>query len=522
MSVAVDPQIFNSFKGIREFNGVNAGGVISALESVNVELIQSEIGSATGIKSMEGNALAYSLPENYTCIEIFESIQDNFPYIIIYGENETKGTLFYIGVDKTVKILLDDLTKTGACNGLTMYSSAYDVFVFTNGEEIRTVAFTTDSNYSNVVQGHNPVAIADGGYIATIDAKDYSGRTIKGLAITAWNGFLVMNCSYGIASSHQNDIYTWNDDPKDVADSWYIEFSKKVTALASFTGGLYIFTKDDCTLLNVTPNDSANAQLITSSGIGCYSYDSITKHDTYLFFYDGNQKNIYYLGVTDTTGQTKPTGPVAKEIQSYFSRVERLKMYSCIYDTHNEIWCLVNDKVLIFDYAQQEWLERAEQELNTILLSQNSVYSGDKLGNIRLERIGNKFDESYYPSKYKTTFINIGSSSNMKKQKTPLLLELNTDYTQDFYVQLICNGKEKNPKRVRVRDNSVSQYGSAKYGQSKFAPKSPYNKKIVEISTPQTWYTLGIKVYTEQLGQGFYISSMELKNIKAKTKTRGR
>ncbi len=87
--------------------------------------------------------------------------------------------------------------------------------------------------------------------------------------------------------------------------------------------------------------------MITSSGVGCFSYTSIVKHDTYLFFYDNNQKNIYYLGVTDTTGQTKPTGPVAKEIQSYFTTsIKSFKMFSCVYNTRSEIWCLVNDEIL--------------------------------------------------------------------------------------------------------------------------------------------------------------------------------
>ena len=51
---------------------------------------------------------------------------------------------------------------------------------------------------------------------------------------------------------------------------------------------------------------------------------------------------------------------------------------------------------------------------------------------------------------------------------------------------------------------------------------NPYSKKVVEVSTPQTWYTLGVEIYTKTSGQGFYINSMELKNIKAKLKTRGR
>lgn len=522
MSIPVESQIFESFKGIREYNGQNSGGVITALSCKNVELVQSEIGSATGIRSMLGNGLMYQLPKDYKVINAFESIQDDVHYLLIYGETETNGALFYVGVDNQLKTLKDDFSVTGECSGLTMTDSAYDVFVFSTGKEAYTVCFTSDIGYYDVVKNYNPVAIPDGGYIATINAVDYKGRKIKWLSMTDWNGFLVVASDYGVHSSHQNDIYTWNEDPQDIADSWYIDFSRHITAVCAFTGGLYIFAQDECSLLTTTPNDTNNSVLKTSAGVGCFSYTSLVKHDTYLFFYDNRQKNVYYLNATDTTGQTKPSGPVAKEIQSYFSDVKKFKMFSCVYNARNEIWCLINDNILIFDYLQQEWISRVEQEINSVVLFDNKIYSGDEYGNIRQERINNYFSESYYPSEYRTTYINIGSNTNMKKQKTPLLVTLNTEYTNDFYVQLICNGKEKNPKHVFIKNANTAKYDEAKFNQAVYAGKPKYNKLVVEVSTPQTWYTLGVRVFTKTQGQGFHISSIELKNIKAKTKTRGR
>ena len=47
MSYAVEPQIFDKFRGIREFNGINSGGAISALECENVELIASRTSPST-------------------------------------------------------------------------------------------------------------------------------------------------------------------------------------------------------------------------------------------------------------------------------------------------------------------------------------------------------------------------------------------------------------------------------------------------------------------------------------------
>lgn len=595
MSYAINPLIYEKFKGIREYNGVNANGEISAIKCNNVELVQTEIGSNTGIKSMGGNYTAYDFGEVYKIIGIFKSNQGGIDYKFIYAENAEKGTLFYINLEDRPELIIDNLSVTGECNGITMSSTAFDVFIFTNGKEVRTVAFTSDEAYINSVSTlyafsdgentiytkkltkidklfyanreeykgedftinedkvyyqetelsrkeeldlYNLVTLNNYIQITTIKATDYEGKDLCWLSMTEWNGFLVVASKYGVASSHQNDIYKWDDDPKDVADSWYINFSKKVTAVFAFTGGLYIFTESDCSLLNTTPNDTVNSKMITSAGVGCYSYNSIVKHDIYLFFYDDNQKNIYYLTATDTTGQIKPTGPLAKEIQSYFANIQKFKMYSCIYENKNQIWCLINDNILIYDYAQNEWITRQEQPINTFALINNTIFTGDDNGKIYSENVNEDFSGRYYASVYQTTYINAGSNSNLKKQKTPLLLTLNANYTNDFYVQLTINNKPKNPKHVKLYRNSTGVFANedgsstdirTKFakeddtgGGAKFSPENTYKKTVVEISTPQTWYTMGIKIFTKSLGQGFYINSMELKNIKMKTKTKGR
>ena len=171
MSYAIEPLIYDQFKGIREFNGVNAGGQISAIQCQNVELVQTEIGNNTGIKSMNGNAVAYALPLGYKTLGVFKSNQDGVNYTLIYGENDAKGTLFFVNLASKVEVVIDDLSKTGECNGITMATTAFDVFVFTNGKEVRTVAFTSDDAYTSVIEGHNPVEFSQG-YIATINAED--------------------------------------------------------------------------------------------------------------------------------------------------------------------------------------------------------------------------------------------------------------------------------------------------------------------------------------------------------------
>lgn len=529
MSYQVEPLLFNQFKGIREYNGVNSGGQISALTCQNVDFVQTEIGSSIGIKSASGNQILYSLPLGYSVIATFESKQDNNTHILIYGENEEKGALFYVSLADVLTVLIDDLPKTGNCSGLTMTSTAYDIFVFTNGETAKTIAFTLESDYESVIAEHNPIRFNEG-WIADINAVDYLGRDVKWLSMVEWNGHLVVASDYGVVASHQNDIYVWNDDPQDIADSWYIDFSQKVTAVFAFTGGLYIFTNDTSTLLTASPNDESST-MKTSSGIGCFSYTSIVKHDLYLFFYDNKQKNIYYLMATDTTGQIKPMGPVAKEIQSFFNEVKNLKMSSCIYNKNNEIWVIVDDNLLIYDYTLQEWKTRLEQPINGVTLVNNTVLTSGVNGSVYIENTDTDFADNYYPSIYKTTFINDNSNTNLKKQKTPLLITVDTSYINKFFVQLTINYKDKNPKEVKLKKIMTGIYANedgsstdprTKYGTAKYSSRKTYKKMVVEISTPQVWYTLGVKIFTKEPTQGFYITSMELKNMKVKTKTKGR
>jgi hypothetical protein len=372
MSFNLTPLIFEKFKGIREQNGINVNGAISAIACNNVQLVQTEIGGNTGIRTVEGNYIGLTLPVGYRTVGTMKSTQDGIDYFFLYGENSTKGTLFYINISGQPESIVDNLTLTGECNGLTMTTTAYDVFVFTNGVEVRTVCFTKDDAYKTVIADHNPIEFSQG-YVATIEAEDYEGNKLHWISMDVFNSSLAVASEYGPRGSHQNDIYTWNDNPVNAVDSWYINMTKKVTAVKTFTGGLYIFTEDDCTRLTGNPNDIANTTLTTSAGVGCYSWSSIVKHDLYLFFYDNNQRNIYYLTPTDTTGQIKPSGPAAREIQSYFKNITSFKMYSCVYNNRNEIWCIINDNILIYDYIQQEWVTRQQQEINDLVIFDNII-----------------------------------------------------------------------------------------------------------------------------------------------------
>jgi hypothetical protein len=515
MSSQLPSQYFSQFKGIREYNGININGQISALSCKNVELFKTDIGNGTGIKTVDGDKLFKALPDGYKAIKNFTSVQDGVSYMFIYGETEEKGTLFCVDVFGALNTIIDDLTVTGNANGLTMLYGEYDIFIFTNGIDKYSVCF------AQVEQ------------VREITAVDNKGRDINWLSMTAWNGALYVASQYGVHFSHKNDIYTWNDTVNGVEDSGYIEFGKKVTAVIAFATGLFIFTSTGVSHLNTTPNDTENAILKDVAMNGCFSFESLVSHDTFLFFYDDNQKGIFYIQMTDT-GQTRPTGPVSREIQSFLTEdIKTFKMFSCVYSSYNEIWLLINDRIVIYDYINQEFLERVMQPINGLCMYKNRPYVCGNDGKIKAEKISETFSGEYYPAEYVTSIINMGSNSNLKKEKTPVLLVLNENFVNNFYVEVTADFKTKNPKPIRAKisnegvwapenDEDVEITSNMLWDEAFFASEDYYKKRVVSITIPPTWYTINFRFFTKEIGDGFNIVALEMKRLKEKTKTRGR
>lgn len=517
MATALPSQVFEQFKGIREFNGVSYGGQISAISCKNVELFKTDIGSCTGIRTVAGDKVFINLPEGYKVIKNFTSVQNGIKYMMIYGETETIGSLFYVDPITNEVITIVESIELGEekerCNAITIAYGQYDVFVFTNGNKAFAYCFEWEEKKRD------------------INAVDNQGREIKWLSMADFESHLYVASQYGVHFSHSADIFTWDDTVDGIEDSGYIDFSKRVTAVKAFSTGLFIFTETDCSHLNTTPNDTANARLQTVAMNGCFSFESIVNHDTYLFFYDDNQKGVFYIQMTDT-GQTRPVGSVTKEVQSFFNNnVKTCKMYSCIYDTYNEIWILVNDKVLIYDYINQEFIERDMHNITGLCVYENRVYVCNE-NRILIEKMSETFDGDYIPAEYTTSIINMGSNSNLKKQKTPLLLVLNENHINSFYVEITANYKTKNPKHIRLKvanggvwaDESENPTieNNMLWDVMTWTSEDYYRKRVVEISTPQTWYTMSVRFFTKEQGDGFSIVSMEMKRLKEKTKTKGR
>jgi hypothetical protein len=126
----------------------------------------------------------------------------------------------------------------------------------------------------------------------------------------------------------------------------------------------------------------------------------------------------------------------------------------------------------------------------------------------------------------------MGSSSNLKKQKTPILLVLQEDHINSFYVEVTADFKAKNPKKILVKvantgvwaieDESVEAGDESLFDIATWGEEDFYARRVVSISTPNTWYSISIRFFTKEEGDAFSIMSMEFKRMKEKTKTQGR
>lgn len=525
MSYTVQDTTFQDFLGIREHNGVNSNGSISALEAKNIEFYRYGLGANKGIRSSLGNEVYKQIGSTYNIIEHWETTQNNVKYHIIYAETSSEGVLFYINDVDVVVQLLSGLAKTGEANGLTIKAyeiDIYDRFVFTNGEAFASVMFDIDGNPA----------------VTPFSPTDIEGKAIKGLSIGAYNGSLIVAATnLGLRASAVGDIYTFNKDDVDetgamlLTDSWGVDFSRELTAIIPYFDGIICFTDTDSTFIKGNPLDLASYSKVSGGLGGCASYSSWLLHDKYLFFYDKNQRNLYYYAENDF-GQKRIGEPIATEVQSYFNTdFTRCKMYSVIAEGRNEIWVIFNNKVLVYDYYNKEWAERVEPTvINCIKLFDNKLISGDNAGNLNLEHINRDFNGTFVGSSYETQIINYGSNSDLKKQKSPICITVDDSYNNNFWVQLTIDNVTKTAKHVTFNAGTDGVWGddtsdiedNCTWDLMNWADESQYQRRVVSITVNPTWYNLRIKIYTENPNEDFAIQSIELKRIKMKNKTVGK
>lgn len=511
------------FLGIRYQNGVAdyAGGVVSSLECKNIDFYKTGTGDAIGIKTTTGRQPVKSL-EGSKIIGYWTSNQDNYEYRYVYAETTTDGTLYFFNNNEFTPII-ENLSVTGRANGITITQGMYDIFVFTNGDDMYSYCEST-------VPKKN-----------AINAIDDQLRQIKGISLATQAQRLVIECDNRVHWSKQLDIYTWNANATDSegkplsTNSHYEEFTNRVTAVANYIEGIIAFTQFDSTFMSGNPASLTEfvRQDAAIGGTPCYS--SVVVHDKYLFYYDHRQRNIYYF-IQNDVGQKRTGTPVATEIDRIFAEVDNTyvtntKMYSVYSAGINEIWVLLptgqnKQRLMIYDYAIQEWKERTADYVNDLNLYDDGIYTcqGDT---IYREYRGPLQDVC----SYKINTLNFGSDTNLKIPKLLPVVTINyeNDCSNTFWVRMRIDGKPKRKEKLvkskYINDstwgddtNDTTPAGSQTWDVAEWVEDRDFKarKKLPPI---QSFRWVELTFLTKEVGQEFDIQCFELKRIRQKTKT---
>ena len=506
----------NNFGGIRERNGAFSSDIITAQDIQNVELYYTGVNSGVGIRTAKGNiSINDELNGKARIIRIFESIQRQKKYFIVYAETSTKGTLYLFNreTDK-LEILKDELTVTGKANGFDVAQGWSDLFLFTNGTDILTAEIGALKDDGITVVNN----------IKTMSLKDRDGRSITGINIAIFNNRLWVANENILWYSVTSDIYDfataeseWN------TTAGYIECVKKITAIHEYLGTLAIFYEDCSQLLSVS---DSKFSLSDDSPGGCAGYNSLIFHDTDLFFYDQTKKSVFsfkqIINGEKTLGQN-----VAIEIQSILSEIENehvsnIQTYSVFMQERNEIWWIIpNDDeeystIMIYDYLKNEWVKRKSQKINSVALIDNKLYSAGNNGNIFEEYNGDTFNGEYIQHFYKCSACNLGADNTLKVLVFPPRVSYNLPYNNTFYVKYIKNYDTFKKPKVRLVKSKLKNFlkwGIGYWGKNYWASK---NTNSIGKFPSATFKTLEIEIYSENENQTFSIRNIEFSKIKVK------
>lgn len=522
-----------NFRGIRSVNSVSdisSSGSISAVKCCNTELHYTDKGTGVAIFSSRGNKQIKDMSQ--TIIGQFESVQGGISYWFVYAVDDTRGYLYVINTaDGSCELLDVKLSATKICNAITIAQGYDDWFVFTNGKD----------DYVGVCMAHEAVEER----VSFLNASDAEGRDIRGLALEVQNGRLVTCCKNRVHWSAQGNIFDWASSDSGI---WtipaYQEFDRDVTAIVFYNNSLIVFTDDYSVVFRGDPGDASNFYRAGATGGGCPSFRALIKFDNKLFYYDNKAKNIFAYYVLDT-GQTRPTKGYADDILPFLTqisenRINEIEMISYISGNQSEIWIKIpaeeKNIILIYDYLKHEWVERcAQKDIHAFAIIGGNLYSayGSK---ILKENLSSSFDGVYIPSEYKTALINLGSDSNLKVPKMPLIITLDWQYDNDFYIEFIYDDM---PEKSKIKHVVKLNHGYLVWSKTeddanggKWALDADDEEGGVWVSSDKNtvmfnldgvlhFKQLQIRIYTEQPNQEFAIRRLEFKRVKLKTKTLG-
>lgn len=522
-----------NFRGIRTLNPVTdlvSKGVISAVSCKNVELKHTQDSSNVAIYTVQGNKSIKDIGKKI--IGQFESVQSGVSYWFIYATDDIKGYLYcYDALTDKLELIDVELSKSSICNGITIAQGYDDWFVFTNGIDDYVAVCMTHQVQSDRVK--------------FLEAVDAEGREIRGLGLEVYDGRLVTFCKNRIHWSAQANIFDWiSSNEETVTAPAYQEFDRDVTAIVYYNNSLIAFTADYSVSLTGNPGNALNFVRSGATGGGCPSFKSVIKFDNKLFYYDHKSKNVFAYYLLDI-GQTRSTDGLANNVIHYFDDINakalnEIEIVSYVSGNRSEMWFKIptinGNKILIFDYLNSEWIERkAQADIRALSLIKGGLYSayGTK---ILKEYVGSTFDGMPIEAEYKMNVFNLNSDSNIKVLKMPLVLTLDFDYENDFFMEFIYDDvpeKSKHKHIVKLIKNYLiwsknqddENGGIWAINQEDDVGgiwlSGDRNSVMFNLEGIHHFKRLQIRIYTQLANQEFGINRLEFKRVGVKTKTLG-
>ena len=415
MSSTTSSVINFNFGGIRRKDSMFSSDKITCSDCQNVELFFTKLNSGVGIRTANGNKsvteyldnndeLQDIIPDGEQIVGIFETIQDGENVFLIYTESLTQGKIYSFNIlAKTLTSITTGLTPTGKACGTDFSQGWLDMFIFSNGVDIRyiysdtelhsslqvlTSSFTDQNLYSiesDVVTLESEEASASNGilvvtlngnnktlyrndaldttvsatnyyawssgadtYYTTVDISiklfDTEKRAISGLGLVVYDNRLWIFNERALWYSKQGECRDFSyQDPDTVTSAGYIEFVKPITAIYPYLGTLAVFHKDSSSL--VSTDATTRFKTEDESPGGCASYNSLVFHGTDLYFYDDTKKGVFSFKQI-VNGDKTLGDNIAYDIQDELllikpNDIDKIRALSVVTSDRNEVWFLI-------------------------------------------------------------------------------------------------------------------------------------------------------------------------------------
>ena len=520
-----------NFGGIRRKDSSFSESKITCSDCQNVELFFTNLNAGVGIRTSNGNRsitryadaegnIKNLIPTGERIIGMFTSNQNGEDVFLIYAESDVEGKLYeYDLLSNALNLILSGLSATGDVCGCDFTQGWLDMFIFSNGKEVKYIYSNTETQARLVVESDSNIKL--------VDTED---RIVSGLGIVSYDDRLWIFNGKTLWYSKQGECRDFNfQDPETITSAGYMEFVKPITAIYPYLGSLAVFHKDSSVLVSLDATTGFKRD--EESPGGCASYNALVFHGTDLYFYDDTKKGVFSFQQI-VNGDKTLGDNIAKDIQEELTQISpkdlnSIRALSVVTADRNEVWFLIPLKstygdnkeasiILIFDYIRGEWVKRKSQKINAITIHNSQLYSANE--HIYTEYVGLDFDGEFIDAYYTCSNLNLGSDNTLKITKFPPRATLDGERKCHFWVQYIKNYNSlKSVKTKEIR--SKTQHSIAYYDKG-YAYDSEW---IYAISTntilklpSSTFKALEIKFFTTSAGQQFALKTLEFSKIKVK------